>query len=79
MNGGDDEFVLLFGEPWEELDDFEGVGAVEAGSGLVQNDDHGIGNELDSDGDSFSLPSWNGLFAAASNVGVPDFIKAKKP
>ena len=69
LHGEQHDAVVLLGVVGQDGDDEVGVERVEVGGGLVEEEDDGIADELDADGDAAVLTLGQGLDVAVGDVG----------
>lgn len=77
MDGGDDR-PAGFGQPVQEPDQVEGGGGVEASGGLVQEDQGGVDQQLDSHRRPLPLPSREAANQAIADVGVGALLEPQR-
>lgn len=75
MDGG--HYCLAFlGEPCQQLNDLEGSSRVESCCGLVQENDVGVGDQLDADGCSFPFAPRDTFNESVADLHVAAVLQA---
>ena len=70
MDGANDRAVLFPGEVSKDLHDVGGREGVKTRSGLIQENQTGIGDELDTDGATLALTAGDTLNEGSTDAGV---------
>jgi hypothetical protein len=69
VDGGDDRFAVV-GQFLEKQDDLESSGGVQPCGGFIEEDDAGVGDELNADGGPFAFAATDALDEGVAHLDV---------